>query len=323
MPTSDKWVVSGTMNDTQKIVLVVDDTPTNIQLLNGILREHYKVKAATNGEKALKIAQIEPLPDIILLDIMMPEMDGYEVCRQLKSSPLTAAIPVIFITAKSEVEDEQQGFAMGAVDYITKPFNPDLVKTRIRTQLDVYDQQRKLHYENRELKQRIAGEFSHYMEPELISILQTGESDEAEFKSTLRWNLHTDKADKKIENACLKTIAAYLNSDGGVLLVGVDDDGQVLGLQQDRFANEDKLLLHWNSLVKAHLGVEFIQLIRSQVYDLKGKRILLVQCLRSTKPVFFHRDNDEVFYVRTGNGTYQLKPSEVLAFLDQRETGSR
>ncbi|MCK5190360.1 MAG: response regulator, partial [Methylococcales bacterium] len=187
------------MNDTQKIVLVVDDTPTNIQLLNGILREHYKVKAATNGEKALKIAQIEPLPDIILLDIMMPEMDGYEVCRQLKSSPLTAAIPVIFITAKSEVEDEQQGFAMGAVDYITKPFNPDLVKTRIRTQLDVYDQQRKLHYENRELKQRIAGEFSHYMEPELISILQTGESDEAEFKSTLRWNLHTDKADKKIE----------------------------------------------------------------------------------------------------------------------------
>ena len=311
------------MNDVQSIVLVVDDTATNIQLLNGILREHYKVKAATNGEKALKIARTEPLPDIILLDIMMPEMDGYEVCRQLKSSSLTAPIPVIFITAKSEVEDEQQGFALGAVDYITKPFNPDIVKTRIKTQLATYAQQRKLRDENKELKQRIAGEFCDYMESEISEIVQTGESDSTEFKSTLRWNLHTDKADKKIENACLKTIAAYLNSDGGALLVGVDDDGKVLGLQQDRFANEDKLLLHWNSLVKAHLGVEFTQLIRSQIYDLEGQRILLVQCLRSPKPVFFRRDNDEVFYVRTGNGTHQLKPSEVLAYLDQRVTGTR
>ena len=311
------------MNDVQSIVLVVDDTATNIQLLNGILREHYKVKAATNGEKALKIARTEPLPDIILLDIMMPEMDGYEVCRQLKSSSLTAPIPVIFITAKSEVEDEQQGFALGAVDYITKPFNPDIVKTRIKTQLATYAQQRKLRDENKELKQRIAGEFCDYMESEISKIVQTGESDSTEFKSTLRWNLHTDKADKKIENTCLKTIAAYLNSDGGALLVGVDDDGKVLGLQQDRFANEDKLLLHWNSLVKAHLGVEFTQLIRSQIYDLEGQRILLVQCLRSPKPVFFRRDNDEVFYVRTGNGTHQLKPSEVLAYLDQRVTGTR
>ena len=311
------------MNDVQSIVLVVDDTATNIQLLNGILREHYKVKAATNGEKALKIARTEPLPDIILLDIMMPEMDGYEVCRQLKSSSLTAPIPVIFITAKSEVEDEQQGFALGAVDYITKPFNPDIVKTRIKTQLATYAQQRKLRDENKELKQRIAGEFCDYMESEISEIVQTGESDSTEFKSTLRWNLHTDKADKKIENTCLKTIAAYLNSDGGALLVGVDDDGKVLGLQQDRFANEDKLLLHWNSLVKAHLGVEFTQLIRSQIYDLEGQRILLVQCLRSPKPVFFRRDNDEVFYVRTGNGTHQLKPSEVLAYLDQRVTGTR
>ena len=311
------------MNDVQSIVLVVDDTATNIQLLNGILREHYKVKAATNGEKALKIARTEPLPDIILLDIMMPEMDGYEVCRRLKSSSLTAPIPVIFITAKSEVEDEQQGFALGAVDYITKPFNPDIVKTRIKTQLATYAQQRKLRDENKELKQRIAGEFCDYMESEISKIVQTGESDSTEFKSTLRWNLHTDKADKKIENTCLKTIAAYLNSDGGALLVGVDDDGKVLGLQQDRFANEDKLLLHWNSLVKAHLGVEFTQLIRSQIYDLEGQRILLVQCLRSPKPVFFRRDNDEVFYVRTGNGTHQLKPSEVLAYLDQRVTGTR
>ncbi|WP_428357506.1 response regulator [Methyloprofundus sp.] len=307
------------MNDVQTTVLIVDDTPTNIQLLNSMLREQYKVKAATNGEKALKIARTEPQPDIILLDIMMPAMDGYEVCRQLKSSPLTAGIPVIFITAKTGAEDEQQGFALGAVDYVTKPFNPDIVKSRVRTHLELYAQQRILHAENKELKHRIASEFSEYIEPEIVSILQVGESDGTEFKSTLRWNLHTDKADKKIENACLKTVAAFLNSDSGVLLVGVDDNGHVLGLKQDGFANEDKLLLHWNSLIKTHLGVEFMQLIRSQINDLGGQRILLVQCLRSSKPVFFRRDNDEIFYVRTGNGTNQLKPSEVIAYLDQRE----
>lgn len=311
------------MNDAQSIVLVVDDTPTNIQLLNGILREDYKVKAATSGEKALKIAQIKPLPDIILLDVMMPKMDGYEVCRQLKTSSLTASIPVIFITAKSEVEDEQQGFALGAVDYITKPFNPDIVKTRIKTHLAIFDQKRKLHQENTELKQRIAGKFCDFKESEISSMLQAGESDRIEFKSTLRWNLHTDKADTKIENACLKTVAGHLNSDGGVLLVGVDDNGQVLGLQQDRFANEDKLQLHWNNLLKSHLGVEFTQFIRSQIYAMEGQQILIVQCLRSSKPVFFRRNNDEVFYVRTGNGTHQLKPSEILAYLDQRETTNR
>ena len=108
------------MNAIQSTVLVVDDTPTNIQLINSMLREQYKVKAATNGKKALKIARTEPHPDIILLDIMMPEMDGYEVCRQLKSTPLTAAIPVIFITAKSGAEDEQQGFALAcrSADFI-------------------------------------------------------------------------------------------------------------------------------------------------------------------------------------------------------------
>ncbi|MBT3813392.1 MAG: response regulator [Gammaproteobacteria bacterium] len=308
------------MSEAQNIILIVDDTPTNIQLLNSMLREQYKVKAATSGEKALKIARTEPQPDIILLDIMMPEMDGYEVCRQLKSSPLTADIPVIFITAKTAVEDEQLGFSLGSVDYITKPFNPDIVKTRVKTQLEIYHQQRKLHEENKHLKRRVSNEFSDYIEPEIVSILEMGEGDGTEFKSTLRWNLHTDKADKKIENACLKTVAAFLNSDSGVLLVGVDDSGEVLGLEQDGFANEDKLLLHWNSLLKAHVGIEFMQLIRSQVNGLGGKRVLLVQCLRSSKPVFFRRDNDEIFYVRTGNGSNQLKPSEVIAYLDQRES---
>ncbi len=116
-------------------VLVVDDTPDNITLLCALLGDLYKNKVATNGEKALKIAFAEPHPDLILLDIMMPGMDGYEVCRQLKANPATAGIPVIFLTAKSQEDDEAKGFELGAVDYITKPINPVILMARVQTHL--------------------------------------------------------------------------------------------------------------------------------------------------------------------------------------------
>ncbi len=140
------------MNDRsdKATILVVDDTPENIDVLRGILRGEYKVKAALNGEKALSIATGSPAPDIILLDIMMPEMDGYEVCSRLKSNPQTAHIPVIFVTAKSEVEDEEKGFALGAVDYITKPVSPPIVRARVKTHLALYDQNRELERKVRE-----------------------------------------------------------------------------------------------------------------------------------------------------------------------------
>ena len=132
------------MSDAQPIVLIVDDDPTNIHLLRHMLRKHYKVKAATSGQKGLEIARTEPRPDIILLDIMMPGIDGYEVCRQLKADSGTTQIPVIFITGKSEIEDEQQGFEIGAVDYIIKPFVPEIVETRVQRHLALYAERLKL-----------------------------------------------------------------------------------------------------------------------------------------------------------------------------------
>jgi putative two-component system response regulator len=119
----------------KRLVLIVDDTPENITLMNGLLREDYRTRIATNGERALAAARLEPRPDLILLDIMMPEMDGYEVCRRLKAEAETRDIPVIFLTAKTETEDEQQGFDTGCVDYITKPVSPPIVQARVRTQL--------------------------------------------------------------------------------------------------------------------------------------------------------------------------------------------
>lgn len=118
-------------------VLVVDDEPTNLDLLVDLLREDYKVKVAINGAKALKIANSSPLPDLILLDIMMPEMNGYEVCETLKGDPLTAGIPVIFLTAMSQVEDEQKGLEVGAVDYITKPISPGTLGARVKTHVQL------------------------------------------------------------------------------------------------------------------------------------------------------------------------------------------
>jgi serine phosphatase RsbU (regulator of sigma subunit) len=119
----------------QKTLLLVDDTPANLQVANSILKDDYKVRVATSGAKALDLTKAKPAPDLILLDVMMPEMDGYEVCARLKSNPETRDIPVIFLTGKTEEEDETRGFEVGAVDYIHKPFSPAVVKARVRTHL--------------------------------------------------------------------------------------------------------------------------------------------------------------------------------------------
>lgn len=118
-------------------ILVVDDTSDNLMLMSGLLKELYRVKVSNNGEKALAFAGSITPPDLILLDIMMPVMDGYEVCRRLKADPKTADIPVIFLTAKTETADETKGLALGAVDYLTKPVNPEILKARVSNHLQL------------------------------------------------------------------------------------------------------------------------------------------------------------------------------------------
>lgn len=119
----------------KKTVLVIDDTPENLSVMNALLKEFYKVKVTNSGLDGLNIASALPQPDLILLDIMMPDIDGYEVCRRLKANPVTTDIPVIFLTAKVRMEDEQLGFDVGAVDYITKPISPPIVLARVQTHL--------------------------------------------------------------------------------------------------------------------------------------------------------------------------------------------
>ncbi|MCA0426596.1 MAG: hybrid sensor histidine kinase/response regulator [Bacteroidetes bacterium] len=135
---------------TKDLILVIDDQPNNLKVIAGLLANEYEISIASNGETALSMLE-KAQPDLILLDIMMPGMDGFETCKQLKSNPNTASIPVIFLTAKTDIDDITKGFKCGAVDYVTKPFNPAEVKARVKNHLGLYKSQNLLSLKNLEL----------------------------------------------------------------------------------------------------------------------------------------------------------------------------
>jgi CheY-like chemotaxis protein len=136
-------------NDDKKLILLVDDAPANLQVAREILKDAYRTRVATSGAKALELVKAQPPPDLILLDVMMPEMDGYEVCTQLKADVVTRDIPVIFLTAMTDVKDETRGFEVGAVDYIHKPFSPPVVLARVQTHLNLRETREQLAREKR------------------------------------------------------------------------------------------------------------------------------------------------------------------------------
>ena len=162
-------------NDTlaRVTILLVDDTSANIEVLDSVLSPEYCVKIALSGERALELAESPPRPDMILLDITMQGMDGYEVIRRLQSNPATVNIPVIFVTGKSSVSDEAKGLSLGAVDYITKPISPPIVRARIKTHLALYNQ-------NRELESKVNERTQQLQESKLEVISCLGRA--AEFK---------------------------------------------------------------------------------------------------------------------------------------------
>lgn len=143
------------MSEEKQKIFIVDDTPANIQILDETLKDEYEIYFALNGKDALQNA-VTVIPDLILLDIMMPEMDGYEVCRTLKNNSLLKDIPVIFITALDQADHETKGLELGAVDYITKPFNPAIVRLRVKNQLELKKHRDGLALRNAELQEALA-----------------------------------------------------------------------------------------------------------------------------------------------------------------------
>lgn len=140
-------------NDT---VLIVDDTPENLAMLAQVLKPHYRVRATTSAIRALQIAMSEPRPDVILLDIVMPELDGYTVLERLKAEPVTQDIPILFVTGMDTIADEELGLQLGAVDYIIKPFQPGVVLARVRTHLELKHAKDRLKQQNALLETEVA-----------------------------------------------------------------------------------------------------------------------------------------------------------------------
>ena len=144
----------------KQTILIVDDTPQNLTILGELLQPHYRVRAANSGERALRAASLQPRPALILLDVMMPVMDGYAVMQHLHSDVSTSNIPVIFVTAMHDAESEEHGLELGAVDYITKPINPAIVLARVRTHLELKHARDRLAVENEWLESEVARRMS-------------------------------------------------------------------------------------------------------------------------------------------------------------------
>lgn len=233
-------------------ILVVDDTPENLDILKGLLAPDYSIKAAINGETALRIANAYP-PDLILLDIMMPGMDGFEVCRHLKSNPDTANIPVIFVTAMSESIDEEQGFNVGAVDYVTKPINPSIIKARISTHLALSEQQRtcqaRVSKRTKQLEesQRAAismlGAAGHYNDNDTGNHIWRMASYAALLAQTVHW---------PVEQAALLELAAPMHDTGKI---GIPD----AILKAPRRLTEEEM-----EIIKTHTTIGYAILNKSQ-----------------------------------------------------------
>ena len=300
-------------------LLVVDDNEMNRDMLSRRLsRRGHTVVMAENGQKALELIEQQSF-DVVLLDIMMPGISGIEVLETIRQSYSASDLPVIMATAKADSEDVVAALKLGANDYVIKPLDFPIVLARVQAQLETYHHHKTLKERTQKLEAQVGDSFEQIDSQRLRSLIDIGENDRFELKSTLRWNLKANKPGREIENACLKTMVAFLNTAGGILLVGVEDDGNVLGLDPDKFPNADKYLLHVNNLIRERIGMEMAQFIKFGIKQLDEKEILCVQCSPSPEAAFLKHDQNEDLYIRVGPGSRKLTSRETLTYMNNRK----
>ncbi len=151
---------------------------------------------------------------------------------------------------------------------------------------------------------------------EILNLISKGEGSKLEFKSTLRTNLHTKEIDARIEHTNMKTLVAFMNSDGGTLLIGVSNEGKVQGLENDRFKDNDALNLHFTNLLKNYIGSEFLPFINFELYPIEDRHVLKITCIRSKKPVFLKNKDDEEFYIRNGPSSAKLTGRSLIDYIE-------
>jgi putative two-component system response regulator len=263
-------------------VLVVDDTPTNLILMNDLLQDLYNVKVASNGVRALKIARALPMPDLILLDIMMPEMDGFEVCRQLKADAKTCDIPVIFLTAKNDTSNEAQGFELGAVDYITKPISPAIVQARVKTNLTLKASADFLKDKNAFLEQEVARRTEEVRDIQDVTILTMASLAETRDNETGNHIIRTQHYVKllAVQLQHHPRFADYLTDDTIALLfksAPLHDIGKV-GIPDKILLKPGKLDADEFELMKTHpaLGKAAIESAENRL----GKNVPFLRCAK-------------------------------------------
>ena len=170
--------------------------------------------------------------------------------------------------------------------------------------------------------QQIAKQVTTYLRSGIhtttMLLIQKGENESVEFKSSLRWNFHTKKYDREIEHAALKTIAAFLNSSGGTLIIGVKDNGEIIGMENDKFENDDKALLHLTNLVRERMNVLHMKTIHPVIEILEGKKVLRIDVEPSDTPAYVTHKNDELFCIRSGPSTVALPVSHVYDYINKR-----
>jgi len=153
---------------------------------------------------------------------------------------------------------------------------------------------------------------------EVLELIKTGETVQTEFKSTLRTNLHTKEPDKRIEHSALKTITAFLNTAGGNLLIGLDDDKNILGIENDNFQNDDKFRLHLTNLIKNYIGNQFLPFIRFEIINIQNKKLFRIICEESPKMVFLKTSETEEFFIRNGPASIKLEGSSLIEYIQNK-----
>lgn len=254
---------------------------------------------APDGEAGLEMLKGGNF-DLVLVDLAMPpgRWGGLWLLERLPL--LSVAPPAIVISGEGSQLETIQAIRLGAIDYVMK----ERVVEELGPQIEAAKKSVGLQEVN-----------------ELRGIIKSGESRLVEFKSTLRINLHTKKPDAAMELAVVKTIAAFLNSDGGTLLIGVSDRGDTIGISADRFSSTDKFQLHFWNTIRDSVGVEFCEFIVSRCVELDSHTVFLVSCKPSTRPVFARwkspgeSQHQDLFFVRTGPQTEQLGTKQAIAYI--------
>lgn len=253
--------------DSKPVVLVVDDTPDNITLLSGLLKDQYKIKVALNGEKALSIVAKEP-PDLILLDVIMPVMDGYETCRRLKQNTKWKDIPIIFLTSRTDAEDESKALELGAADYITKPVNPIILLSRVKTHLSLKQASDFLKGQNHYLEAEVSRRTKEIALIQEVSIMAMASLAETRDNET-GYHIHRTKlfvkaiCDNLIKNSIYSEYLTQEIADIIVASAPLHDIGKV-GIPDSILLKPGKLTTEEFDIMKTHTTIGYDAILKAE-----------------------------------------------------------